>query len=81
MKKRKRIAVLEVPLSEHRDRELFLKTALVEAEYRGIKMSVTYSGAGLHFCVDKKYYLMQFDKIIEAVYQELISLGKLKKSK
>jgi len=77
MRKRKKIATIEVPLYEHGERELFLKVALVEAECGGIKMDITYSGAGLHFHIDKKYYLIHFNEIIEAVYTELLTSGKV----
>lgn len=77
MSKRKKIASIEVPLYEHGERELFLKVALAEAEYGGIKMDITYSGAGLHFRIDGKYYLIPFNEITEAVYIELLTSGKV----
>ncbi len=75
--KRKKIETVEVPLRKHSERELFLKIALAEAEYGGIKMDITYSGAGLHFYIDHKYYLISFDELIEAVYTALLTCGEV----
>lgn len=78
MTERKRIAILEVPLEEYGERELFLKYALATATYGKTEVDITYSGVGLHFYVDKKYYLIKFNKITEAVCETLEELGKIK---